>query len=88
MKINPLHNFIFSYSFPFLEIVLQSFLMLKGTSIIEERNKRPTVIFWFFLKRNSARIKQMLFDSYICINMFRKTYFFNPQFQLGFHIIF
>jgi hypothetical protein len=88
MKINPLHNFIFSYSSPFIEIVLQSFLMLKETSIVEERNKRQTVIFSFFIKRNSARIKQMLFDKYICIHMFRKTYFLNPQFQLGFHIIF
>lgn len=76
MKINPLHNFIFSDSFPILEIVLQSFLMLKGS------------IFLIFFIYNTNYKKQKSLLNNICIHKFKTTYLFYPQFQLGFHIIY
>ena len=76
MKINPLHNFFFTYPFPHLDFVLQLFLMFQGT------------IFLFVINYNKVCLRQKSLSNNICIHTYKSTYFFNSQFQLGCHKIF
>jgi hypothetical protein len=88
MKVKSLYTIIFSFLFNFFEIVLQPFLILKKISILLKTKNIQLNIFWFISKRNSDQLMQKLSLNSNCMIIFRKTYFFNPQFQLGFHQIF
>jgi hypothetical protein len=88
MKVKSLHTIIFSFLFIFFEIVLQPFQILKKISILLKTKNIQLNIFWFISKRNSDQLMQKLSLNSNCMIIFRKTHFFNPQFQLGFHQIF
>ena len=88
MKVKSLYTIIFSFLFNFFEIVLQPFLILKKISILLKTKNIQLNIFWFISKRNSDQLMQKLSLNSNCMIIFRNIYFFNPQFQLGFHQIF